>query len=110
MRESQVHDQVAAFLFHSVADAVDFQRFAEALLNALHHVVQQRTGQAVQCTVLRLVIGALDQNLSVFLLKDHGRMQRSGQLALGALDRDHVAFADFHFDACGNGNGHSTNS
>ena len=45
-----------------------------------------------------------------FLLNHHLGTHRTGQLALGSLDGNHITLGDGNRHAGGNGNGHSTNS
>ena len=47
MRITQVHYQLVALLGSTVTYAVDLQLLGEALIDALHHIVDQRAVQAV---------------------------------------------------------------
>ena len=49
----------------AVADADDLELLREALGDADDHVVDQRAGEAVQRTVLALVVGTLDEERAV---------------------------------------------
>ena len=57
MGETQGEVDVFALFGGTIAYALDFQGFAEAVGYAFHHVVDERTGQAVQRTVFFFVIG-----------------------------------------------------
>ena len=60
---AQVHLKILALHLHTVADAVDVQLLLEALRDADHHVVDERTGQAVQRAVFLFVVRAGDEDL-----------------------------------------------
>ena len=68
-----------------VADADDLQLALEAVLHPVHHVGDQRAGQAVQRAHLALVAAALDHHGAVHHLGDEAGRNGLGQLALGAL-------------------------
>src|SRR3990172_1270912 len=82
---------VLAQLLRAVADALQLQRLLEPVLHAVHHVGQQRPGQAVQRPVLRLVAGARHHHLAVLQVQTHVRVKLAAQLALRALHRHRVA-------------------
>ena len=107
---AQVHNQLLALLGHTIADAVDFQLLAEALGNAFDHVVNQGAGQAMEASVLFLIVGALHGHNTVGNLDDHIRMKCFGQSTLGALHSDHIGVLDGHFHACRYGDRHFANS
>lgn len=51
MGEAQCHNQVLALLYCTVTNALDFQLLGEAFRNAVYHVGNQGSGQAVQTSV-----------------------------------------------------------
>ena len=57
MGETQCEVNVVSLFCCTVANALDFQRFAEAFGYAFHHVVDQGTGQAVHGPVFFFIIG-----------------------------------------------------
>src|SRR5262249_20243394 len=82
-----------------VADALDLEALLKALGNALNHVVDQAAGQAVQGTVLPLVVGARDLDGLGLLIVLDAHVWMIGQfelapgppgpaLAIGPLDLD----------------------
>ena len=88
----------------------DIQLLAVALLNANNHVVQQSTGQTMQALVQMLFVGTLNGSHIAFDLQDHVGVEGVGQLALGALHGDNIAFGNIHSDICRNDNRLLTNS
>ena len=108
--EAQTHDQLAALLLGTVANAVDFQFLGEALLNALHHVVDQGTGQAMQGLVQMLLIRTVNDQLIALELQDHVGMEGVSQGTLGSLHGDDVAIGNGHRNVCRDNNRLLTNS
>ena len=107
---AQGHFKVGALEGGTVADADQLERLDVPLGDTDDHVVDERTGQAVQRTVLALVIRALDDDFARFVLADlHVLVERTGQLAFGALDGD-VRAVDGNLDSSGNRNGQLTNT
>ena len=104
MGVTEVHDQLIALLGGTIANAVDFERLLVAFADADDHVVQQRTGHAVQRAVQLVVGGALDMDGVAVLLQDHLRTQGLGQGALRALDGNNVVLRDGDFHTGGDGN------
>ena len=107
---TEVHDKVLAFLAGAVADAVDLQLLFKAVGHADDHVVDQRTGQTVQGTVLLGVVGAGDVDDTIVDVDLHLGYEGALDAALGALDGDVIVLVDLDFNAGGNGDGCSTDS
>ena len=110
MGEAQTHDQLGTLLLSTVANTVDFQLLAVALVDTLDHVADQSTGQAVQGLVLMLLAGTLDGQNIALNLQDHVGVETVGQSALGALHSDNVVLSDVNSDVCRNDNRLLTNS
>ena len=60
---------VGALGLGAVADADDLELLAEAVGDADDHVVDEGAGEAVQGAVVALVVGPLDEQLPVVLLR-----------------------------------------
>src|SRR5699024_4387019 len=56
MRVAEVHNQILALLGNTVTNTLYAQLLLEAFGNANNHVIDQAAGQAVQCTVVLLVV------------------------------------------------------
>ena len=91
MGEAQCHNQVLALLYCTVTNALDFQLLGEAFRNAVYHVGNQGSGQAVQTSVLLIVGRTGNQYFAV--LNSYGQVgvEGLGHGALGALDSHFVA-------------------
>ena len=109
MRETEVHNQVCALLLNTVANAVDFELFLKAFRYTHDHVVDKGTGEAVQRTVLFVVVRTCNNNLSALHSDVHARLELLSQRALRALDR-YAATVYLNLDACGNIYRFSSNS
>jgi hypothetical protein len=57
-------ERVGTLGLGAVADADDLELLAEAVGDADDHVVDEAAGEAVQRTVLALVVGTLDEQLT----------------------------------------------
>ena len=91
-------DAVRALRGGAIPDTDDLELPAEASGHADHHVVHERSGEAVQGAMLTLVVRPLDQDGRVLLAHRDVRWQCALELALGALDHD-ASGADRHVDA-----------
>ncbi|MPN45822.1 hypothetical protein SDC9_193394 [bioreactor metagenome] len=105
MREAQAHDDLVALLDGLEADAGDVEVLAEALGDADDHVVDQRTGQAMEGAVLLLVGRAGDGDGRAFNADRDVGVDRLGERGLAALHRDDLA-VDLDFDAGRDGDRH----
>ena len=95
---AQAEFQVLALLLHTVADTKDFHLDGEALGHADDGAVEQRAGQAVQSTVLAVIIRAGNGQDAVFHV-DGDRIRNVYALGtLRALDLNVLA-VDVDFDA-----------
>src|SRR6185369_2980012 len=90
--------QVGTLGLHAVTDADDLQRLRVARGDADDHVRDQCPGQSVQRARVALVVGALDDDLALFL-GDRDRLGDSvREGALGALD-GHLLAVEGDLDA-----------
>src|SRR3954447_23209758 len=102
--------EVRARGLHPVSRADDLEPLLVARRHALHHVGDERAGQAVQRAAAALVVRALDGDRAVLrTLHDEGLGDAVRQGALGTLD-DHVAAVDGDLDPGGDGHGESTDA
>jgi hypothetical protein len=92
VRVPQAEGQAERLVLCPVPHADDLEHLLEPAGHALDHVGHQRPAEAVQRPVLRVVGGALHQDLLALAPDDHVRVQGAGELALGPLDPDGVAF------------------
>ena len=89
----------------AVADADDLELLLIALGDTDDHVVDQCARQAVKGLAATLVVRALDRERAIVGLADRdGLRDGVGELALGALDADVLAF-DRDLDAGRDGDG-----
>ena len=109
MRVTEVHNQILALLSDTVTNALNAQLLLEAFGNAYDHVVDQAAGQAVQCTVVLVVVRTSDEDFVALHRDVHVRMEFAGKGCLSALYGNNVA-VNLDFNAGRNGNRHSTNS
>jgi len=89
--EAEREHQGRALELHAVADAVDLELALVALAHALHEVVEQRARQAVQRTVVPLVVGAGHRDDTVVDRDPDGLVDGVAQRALRSLDGDLLA-------------------
>ena len=107
---TDVQHQLLALFAGTVADTVDLKRLAEAVGDALDHVGDEGTGQAVHAAVeLAVVVTGHMDHARVNLDLDAGD-QGALQSPLGALDSDVIVFINLDFHARGNGDRSSANS
>ncbi len=94
MRKTDVQHELFALLCGTVTDTVDFEFFLIALRNADNHVVDQRTGKAVQ-RVTFVAFFFADHVDRVAVDFDAGtRVNFLAQRVFGAFDRHDVVIAD----------------
>ncbi|MPN11315.1 hypothetical protein SDC9_158616 [bioreactor metagenome] len=87
------HELIALFL-RPVAHAHDFEALFKALCHAQHHVVDERTGQAMQRAVTLVIRRTLYRKHAVILLDEHIFINLCGKLTLRSLDRHVVALVN----------------
>ena len=99
MRVAEVHNQILALLCYTVAYALYAQLLLEAFGNAYDHVVDQAAGQAVQCTVVLVVVRTSDEDFVALHRDVHVRMEFAGKGCLSALHGNNAA-VNLDFNAC----------
>ncbi len=100
---TQVHDQLIAILLGPVTYSLDFQVLCKSFTKSHHHVVDQRTGQAVEGARIAVVILAFDQDLIFFDLDLDARKDLLGQGLITAADF-YFLIQDLHLEILGYGN------
>ena len=107
---TEIERERLAGLSRLITDADDFERLRITVCHTLHHVGDERSGKAVERSVLALVIGAghmdyraVDGNADIF-------MNLCAESSLRSFDRDDIAVIHCNGNTGGNGNFFSSNS
>src|SRR5262249_50817278 len=100
MRVADLEDEVLSNLRHAVADALKLQRLREAILDAVDHVGQQRTREAMQRAHRLAIVWPRDSQRAIAALLDLERC-REGALegSLWPRHGDGVIWRNLHLDA-----------
>ena len=94
MGVANVQHELLALHLRPVANADDLEVLREAGGRSDDHVVDERTGEAVQRTVALIIARTLDGENTVVLLEDHVLRNLLRQLALGAFHGHNIRFID----------------
>ena len=84
--------QAVALQSSTVANANELELLLVALVDANDHVVDERTGKAVECLGLTGIVRTGNDEFLAFLSDGHHGVELVGEFALGALRGDFVTF------------------